>query len=437
QDGSFIDSTYASLGVTFIGAMAFNIYNSSAYPPNSGTGVITADLNSDSGTVQVFLRRPAANVTVYATTMYPLTLTCYNAAGAVVGMADVPDWPNVYGYEGGPPNYAMVVSGGGISTCVVQGTADWFALDDFTFQFARPTKPHISLTSDRQSLAPVIRPGTVFDVRTQIAGDTVGRHTLNPYFVVASRTDSVKLSVFVRDSAGRPLAGSVEIVAEAVDGGGGHEHSFGERPAGRFFQIGSNVATGDGVPDSIAASLDPSGKAHIIYRSSGISGSDRLVAYYHSGPQVASDSTDLQIGVQGLVELENDGNIDTIGVTTTHPSNHWGTGAMVSSIRALADALRPIADSIAALPPPASPEEFPRHLRVNDMSLPEGGLFDFKYSWANPHLTHRSGTDADVDVRRGAEWNFYYKTVYRIWVEQMGHWLANERNSANHVHLGY
>lgn len=38
-------------------------------------------------------------------------------------------------------------------------------------------------------------------------------------------------------------------------------------------------------------------------------------------------------------------------------------------------------------------------LSVNDISLPQGGLFDWKTDWVVPHRTHRRGTDVDINVR--------------------------------------
>ena len=43
-------------------------------------------------------------------------------------------------------------------------------------------------------------------------------------------------------------------------------------------------------------------------------------------------------------------------------------------------------------------------LRVNDMSLPRGGLFDVDNNWTGPHDGHRLGREADIGfngVRNG------------------------------------
>lgn len=35
-------------------------------------------------------------------------------------------------------------------------------------------------------------------------------------------------------------------------------------------------------------------------------------------------------------------------------------------------------------------------LRLTALSLPQGGLFDFKTEWRPPHVSHRLGDDADI-----------------------------------------
>jgi len=42
-----------------------------------------------------------------------------------------------------------------------------------------------------------------------------------------------------------------------------------------------------------------------------------------------------------------------------------------------------------------------RKLSVNDISLPKGGLFDYKNTWATPHKEHRTGTDVDINRKDG------------------------------------
>ena len=64
---------------------------------------------------------------------------------------------------------------------------------------------------------------------------------------------------------------------------------------------------------------------------------------------------------------------------------------------ALADVvgnLEDIADGWAAEEPDQSP------LRINDMSLPQGGKFDVTGQWRGSHTFHRVGRDADIRTTR-------------------------------------
>jgi len=65
------------------------------------------------------------------------------------------------------------------------------------------------------------------------------------------------------------------------------------------------------------------------------------------------------------------------------PEGHYGTGDTIEKLKEIAEALY---------------ESTGRKLSVNDISLPRGGLFDYKKTWKPPHDSHRTGTDADINV---------------------------------------
>jgi murein endopeptidase len=39
-------------------------------------------------------------------------------------------------------------------------------------------------------------------------------------------------------------------------------------------------------------------------------------------------------------------------------------------------------------------------LGINDMSLPQGGVFDIAGAWSEPHCSHKHGLDADIEQAR-------------------------------------
>ncbi len=69
------------------------------------------------------------------------------------------------------------------------------------------------------------------------------------------------------------------------------------------------------------------------------------------------------------------------------------------------------------------------------MSLRLGGLFDVDSTWTFPHMDHRDGVDADIDVRRETSDDNYGRLVRALWMTKLGHELLNERRLHNHYHL--
>jgi hypothetical protein len=68
--------------------------------------------------------------------------------------------------------------------------------------------------------------------------------------------------------------------------------------------------------------------------------------------------------------------------TSQHTRNHYGTAALIGAIQNIAAAYDSLNPGI--------------RLRINDMSLEFGGLFDKDNNWQVPHGEHRIGRNADV-----------------------------------------
>ena len=91
------------------------------------------------------------------------------------------------------------------------------------------------------------------------------------------------------------------------------------------------------------------------------------------------------VKVEGLVELTEDpGNYILVGSTLSHPSNHYGVPEFVSVIRDLAKKYK---------------ELYGGRLRINDISLIYGGIFDINGDWRPPHKEHRDGRSVDISKR--------------------------------------
>lgn len=70
------------------------------------------------------------------------------------------------------------------------------------------------------------------------------------------------------------------------------------------------------------------------------------------------------------------------------PEGHWGTKDTINKLKEIAEEYYDLTDRI---------------LSINDISLPRGGLFDYKKTWKPPHDSHRTGTDADINQGQGPE----------------------------------
>lgn len=102
----------------------------------------------------------------------------------------------------------------------------------------------------------------------------------------------------------------------------------------------------------------------------------------------------LNVGVKGLVPFpeSSDTHIVIRGGKAEHPEGTWGTLDTVIRLLTVSQEYFEITD---------------RRLSVNDLSLPQGGLFDLNNQWNTAkggHEEHRTGADADLnraDMREG------------------------------------
>ena len=230
----------------------------------------------------------------------------------------------------------------------------------------------------------------------------------------------MSFTVGVYDEDGNPISDrTVRLVLTASEGTAGHVHVGGKSP-GSLAPSGDEIDTG------------ASGEATVTYLAPAAAGSVLLLATSQGLDDV---SQMIQVRVPQLVELAETVNVDTIGVVMEHPDSHWGTAELVTDIQQLADSIRAAFDRFQASPANRPDGRFPARLAVNDMSLPLGGIFDLGEDWQPPHFEHRTGRNADIDVRRGTDDDAYADFVTYIWITRLGHSLLDERETANHYHL--
>lgn len=231
-----------------------------------------------------------------------------------------------------------------------------------------------------------------------------GAFQVRPAGTGGTTTLELEVSV-VSTTDGSPLPDrTVDLTLDGLEGTGGHQQHAGTMPPGSLSQ--STVPTG------------PSGVATVVY-SADVFGGDVEVRGT-SGDAIPALET-ITVRVENLELLPSGEKVQKIGITTEHPSSHWGTPAMVSALAALADAFH---------------AEYTRRLPVNDISLTFGGKFDvapepINYNRAGDHQWHRIGRNADVRTSGGGADSL--TTVQREFVRR---WWRSEQKGRVFEHTG-
>ncbi len=97
----------------------------------------------------------------------------------------------------------------------------------------------------------------------------------------------------------------------------------------------------------------------------------------------------IRVGIKELTRLEDTGNYHIVvrGGSDTHPEGAYGKSDTINKLKKIAMKYFEKTNG--------------RKLSINDISLPMGGLFDYKNNWATPHREHRIGTDVDINRTDG------------------------------------
>lgn len=195
----------------------------------------------------------------------------------------------------------------------------------------------------------------------------------------------------------------VVLSVEPQAGSGGHHH-YDDRPRG---SLGGRALSGEmpiftvkSGPDGRAlVRFEPPGKTKRS-RHIGLSGVYEIRAHVAGSPERVA-TLPIIVRVPGLVLLdpEPDGPL-TIGRfgTESHPDGSYGTPAAIDALRTLAGLVVDIQRERNRILVACGKEPWlVSPLSVNDISLPWGGLFDYKADWSPPHQTHGLGVAGDIN----------------------------------------
>jgi Penicillin-insensitive murein endopeptidase len=209
------------------------------------------------------------------------------------------------------------------------------------------------------------------------------------------------------------------------DGEAHHQHSNGGRPS-------ANVS-----PATATVPCDNSDHPIGLLTYPEVAGVVTIQCSADAKPCVKGDfdvsTFVVDVKAPGLIQLPASPHIVPIGISAiaevmkttpphNHPDNHWGQPELIDKTLALAERY-----------------DHERHqkLYVNDMSLPWGGILDFRDTWSPPFETHRDGRH--VDVRR-VSMSEADRTAFRRLAESAdlfgpGHVCVDGGDTAGHWHL--
>lgn len=194
----------------------------------------------------------------------------------------------------------------------------------------------------------------------------------------------------------------VVLISTPVALSGGHNHDE-NRPTGSFEVLGN--------PSVYTTNTGIDGSFLLSYVSTATSGQELITANSAADSQARTTTRTLTVEVPGLVLLPTTTFYTKVGGTSLHSGlpagaiddNHYGAAefnAIISSVSAQFKARFPS-----------------RTVRINDMSLPSGGIFDIGPTgscfldfpanmkpckvWSKPHSFHRRGTSCDYNLDIG------------------------------------
>jgi hypothetical protein len=202
-------------------------------------------------------------------------------------------------------------------------------------------------------------------------------------------------------SDGKPIPNEeVELQIHFILNSGGHDHITlpDSNLLGSITNLQSNTIFRNGNARGIT-NID--GQILFEYTASQISGEFQFTANTTSVHSIEIvDTLSIQVpileflGASPYFELvgapqynttTNDPCRTEASLTSQHAFGHFGTSTLNSEIHEIAESFYLANDSTK--------------LRINDMSLESGGIFDTRNNWINPHSGHRVGNQVDIGIK--------------------------------------
>jgi hypothetical protein len=190
----------------------------------------------------------------------------------------------------------------------------------------------------------------------------------------------------------------IKLTTEFISNSGGHDHSDTIPPLSKLGRF-ENTSTGDTGEGELITSTDEDGELVIRYTATELGGELVISAQSVSTSTLVEDTMKVRVpnleylGTSDFFELvgapqfnntTNDPCRSEASLTSLHNLGHYGVPEYNFAIRDLAQSFFIGNDSTK--------------LRINDISLSNGGIFDINNNWKAPHNSHRVGTQFDLGI---------------------------------------
>jgi hypothetical protein len=171
----------------------------------------------------------------------------------------------------------------------------------------------------------------------------------------------------------------------ALQNNGGHTHHYSEHPMPLPFTFEGKTNYGEACLSALMPEV-----SGVIVREIELTAAPGYGCAYDCFTSKSHKYEEyLRIQVPGLQELPDPGTGDLYGKTRdgkdSHPEGYYATPKTLEQLMKIAEKYYNDKDTPG------------RIMSVNDMSLPWGGLFDYKGTFTTPHGFHRFGTDVDIN----------------------------------------
>ena len=210
---------------------------------------------------------------------------------------------------------------------------------------------------------------------------------------IGRAVDSRKVFNVILNRGNKPIEGhEFKVYTNYVNGSGGHNHSNirpdTEENFGYFLREGDDAHV-----RPLIDTTNAQGRVDNLTYVASIFGDTMRIFIESLENKLMKDSISIIERVPRLEVLGVHANYILYGGTENHngppnftvDNNHYGTPILNSALENIA------LDYITAFQGV--------RIRINDMSLPNGGKFDVNGSWGGPHSTHRCGKNADISAK--------------------------------------